>query len=235
MFHCDKCDKDYKTSITLKKHSCKLPVENNCKYCDKLLSSKHSLYRHFTICKEKLLFEEKEKIEKEEREKEEREKEEREKIEKDKIEKYRNFIRIDGNNEKEAMKNFIRRLRMYPRLADEMLRNFEKNENNIIQKNENNESNDDKKYYYEKNKKNTIPKKIRDMLWIKTFGENQYGYCRICDEKFTYITFVAAHNISRANGGSDNISNLVCLCSGCNSAMGPNNLEDYVDRFLKIN
>jgi len=99
----------------------------------------------------------------------------------------------------------------------------------IIEKN-----NSGKKFSYENNKKNSIPKKIRDMLWVQTYGDCQFGNCKICDEKITYLTFVAAHYISRANGGSDNINNLVCLCSGCNNGMGPNDVEDYINRFLNI-
>jgi len=64
MFHCDKCDKDYKTSATLKKHSCKPFIEPICEYCDKLLSNKKSLNRHYIICKKKILFDEQKQEEK---------------------------------------------------------------------------------------------------------------------------------------------------------------------------
>jgi len=69
---CEKCDKEYKSVATLKKHSCKpvLPDEegNQCTYCDKILRDKYSKKRHYTICKKKILFDQEQK-EKEEKQK----------------------------------------------------------------------------------------------------------------------------------------------------------------------
>jgi len=105
MFHCDKCDKDYKTLATLKKHSCKTFAEPRCEYCDKLLSNKFSLNRHFKTCEKKILFEQKEKEEKEEKkEKEEKEeKKEKEDCNEENIQKCITILRNDPTKVNELL------------------------------------------------------------------------------------------------------------------------------------
>ena len=72
-----------------------------------------------------------------------------------------------------------------------------------------------------KNKKRkSIPKGVRDNLWIKYFTDKITGNCYVCSKEINFTNFEAGHVIASSKGGSDNIDNLVPICSACNKSMG---------------
>jgi 5-methylcytosine-specific restriction endonuclease McrA len=71
-------------------------------------------------------------------------------------------------------------------------------------------------------KKGTIPKALRETLWIKSFGKKFEAKCSIswCLNKITVYDFHAGHNIPECKGGQTVLENLVPICSRCNLSMG---------------
>lgn len=87
-----------------------------------------------------------------------------------------------------------------------------------------------------KPKKQSIPKKIRDGVWVKYHGEKDEGICYCCSKKIERYNagFCAAHVHSEATGGEISIENLRTTCSGCNLSMGDQNLYAFIrDKNLK--
>ena len=91
----------------------------------------------------------------------------------------------------------------------------------------------------EKNKKpvkrKSIDPPLRKQLWEKYIGQKTEGKCYCCWKNtitpFTYCkTFHAGHIISRYNGGSDSLDNLLPICRDCNMQMGTENWDSYVNR-----
>lgn len=85
--------------------------------------------------------------------------------------------------------------------------------------------------WYEAAKKNkshkSIPSAIRYSVW-RNYHDSMDAYCPLC--LITVISidnFDCGHVISHKNGGSENIDNLIPLCSKCNKSMGAVNLTDY--------
>lgn len=79
-----------------------------------------------------------------------------------------------------------------------------------------------------KNKKRkSIPRGVRDDLWIKYFKDKIIGDCYVCSKEISLTNFEAGHVIASSKGGSDNMDNLVPICSACNKSMGNQNLHDY--------
>ena len=68
---------------------------------------------------------------------------------------------------------------------------------------------------------------LRYSLWKKFFTGLE-GVCPICENGFTIQNWEAGHVISKANGGSDDLGNLVPICFGCNRSMGKTNMPEWV-------
>jgi uncharacterized protein with PIN domain len=87
---------------------------------------------------------------------------------------------------------------------------------------------------YESNgKRKTIPKKVKEDLWIRHFGKKFKGDCFVCNNVIETHKFEAGHIKSVAKGGSDNISNLKPICMKCNRSMGTENLNNYKNKYYK--
>ncbi len=86
---------------------------------------------------------------------------------------------------------------------------------------------------YTEIKRKNIPKTIKNMLWINTFGKDKsLGNCYICEKEIHITEFETGHIIPVSKGGSDDISNLKPLCSICNKSVGTDNLDDFKRSFL---
>ena len=83
----------------------------------------------------------------------------------------------------------------------------------------------------EKKRRKTIPKKIKNDIWYRNFGESYNGFCWVCNDKINVFNFDCGHIQSVKNGGSDNIDNLNPLCSKCNSSMGTQNMIEYKKQY----
>lgn len=71
-------------------------------------------------------------------------------------------------------------------------------------------------------KKKTIPKAIREQLWIQKVGRKFETKCKTtwCRNKINVFDFQAGHDVPECKGGSTEISNLQPICSRCNLSMG---------------
>lgn len=73
-------------------------------------------------------------------------------------------------------------------------------------------------------KKESIPKAVREQLWIRDIGPKFKGKCKTswCKNKVTVFDFHAGHDIPESSGGITSIDNLVVICSRCNLSMASN-------------
>jgi 5-methylcytosine-specific restriction endonuclease McrA len=76
-----------------------------------------------------------------------------------------------------------------------------------------------------KPKRTAIKKDKRNVIWEMHFPGADVGICSQCHRQMFKYAFDASHIISFANGGSEDISNLIPLCPECNRKMGKTNME----------
>ena len=72
--------------------------------------------------------------------------------------------------------------------------------------------------------KATIPKALREQVWIQKAGSVFQRKCfvRWCQNTITVFDFHTGHNVPESKGGATRIDNLVPLCSRCNLSMSNN-------------
>jgi 5-methylcytosine-specific restriction endonuclease McrA len=81
-------------------------------------------------------------------------------------------------------------------------------------------------------KKESIPKCVRNALFINYFKDSRVGACQCCKrESITMGNFHAGHILAEANGGKTALDNLIPLCALCNTSMGTYNVFDFVAKF----
>ena len=81
-------------------------------------------------------------------------------------------------------------------------------------------------------KKMTIPKTVKNCLWINTYGDSRIGKCKIClREDVSLSSFQACHILAEKNGGSCALDNLMVGCALCNSSMGTVNALDFIKTY----
>lgn len=70
--------------------------------------------------------------------------------------------------------------------------------------------------------KSTIPKALREQVWIGYMGHTFEGKCRVrwCRNTITVFDFQSGHNFPESKGGATTLENLVPICSRCNLSMG---------------
>ena len=70
--------------------------------------------------------------------------------------------------------------------------------------------------------KKTIPKAVREQVWIHYFGEQFKRSCYVpwCKNIISVFDFSVGHNIPESKGGSMAIANLRPICARCNLSMG---------------
>jgi hypothetical protein len=69
--------------------------------------------------------------------------------------------------------------------------------------------------------KASIPKALREQVWIRTVGKKFETKCSIrwCKNKMSVWDFHVGHNIPESKGGTLDIHNLQAICSRCNLSM----------------
>jgi hypothetical protein len=81
-------------------------------------------------------------------------------------------------------------------------------------------------------KKESIPKCVRNALFINYFKDSRVGVCQCCKrESITMGNFHAGHILAEANGGKTALDNMIPLCALCNTSMGTSNVFDFVAKF----
>lgn len=77
-------------------------------------------------------------------------------------------------------------------------------------------------------KRKAIPKAVKTTLWNIHFTENNAkGECKVCNKEIKMTDFDAGHIVAVANGGSNNLDNLIPVCNLCNKSMGVQNLNEF--------
>lgn len=79
-------------------------------------------------------------------------------------------------------------------------------------------------------KRRAIPKKKRNDLWRSYFGPEGSGTCQCCAAPILFTAWDQAHITAVAEGGSNELSNLVPTCASCNRSCGTENLRDWCER-----
>ena len=88
----------------------------------------------------------------------------------------------------------------------------------------------------------SLSQRIRDAVFREFYGNAKNGKCLVCKRPVTNVPrsqresgyegleYQCSHIVSRCNGGSDDISNLVVCCEECNgpSGMWTMNLMDWL-------
>ena len=85
----------------------------------------------------------------------------------------------------------------------------------------------------EKPKRKTIPLALRRNVWNKYIGE-EIGKtlclcCKLTD--ISQMTFSCGHIVSVYNGGDINLENLKPICVSCNSSMGTQNMDEFIQNY----
>ena len=69
-------------------------------------------------------------------------------------------------------------------------------------------------------KRESLPKCVRNALWINYFKDSRVGLCQCClREQITIGNFHAGHIKAHINGGLTTLDNLTPLCMLCNTSM----------------
>ena len=84
-----------------------------------------------------------------------------------------------------------------------------------------------------KNKKQSIPKNVRIIIWNNYIGEDIIKHKCLCCKKVTIsnTNYEVGHVMSEKNGGTHEINNLRPICFSCNHSMGSENMIDFVVKF----
>lgn len=82
------------------------------------------------------------------------------------------------------------------------------------------------------NKREQLPKTVRNALFINYFKDSRKGMCMCCKrEEITLGNFQAGHIVAHVNGGTNTLDNLVPICTLCNLSMGTMNLNDFIKKY----
>ena len=75
-----------------------------------------------------------------------------------------------------------------------------------------------------KKKKATIPKAIREQVWITNFGEKFKHNCYIswCTNEINVFDYHVGHDKPESKGGKLALDNLKPICARCNLSMSDN-------------
>jgi len=79
-------------------------------------------------------------------------------------------------------------------------------------------------------KKATIPKALREQVWISNFGKIFQHKCYInwCENIITVFDFQCGHDTAEKHGGKTVLENLKPICSRCNLSMSSNyNISEF--------
>lgn len=79
-----------------------------------------------------------------------------------------------------------------------------------------------------KPRKETIPAKIKSLVWLKYMGDVFSAKCMCCQHTvISSVAFDAGHVIPESSGGKVHVANLRPICKSCNCSMGKKLLPTY--------
>ena len=82
--------------------------------------------------------------------------------------------------------------------------------------------------------KESIPRAVKNCLWINYFGDKRIGFCACCQrEPITINNFHAGHIKSEKEHGpgSTTLDNLAPICPLCNLSMGTMHMMDFISKY----
>lgn len=73
-----------------------------------------------------------------------------------------------------------------------------------------------------KQRKESIPKRLRELVWTMHNGDTYSNKCYVdwCNNTINVFNFQVGHDIPESKGGKTEINNLKPICSNCNLSMG---------------
>ena len=83
-------------------------------------------------------------------------------------------------------------------------------------------------------RKATIPKALREQVWIQKAGPIFQQKCpvRWCQNTINVFDFQTGHNVPESKGGATRIDNLIPICGRCNLSMSNNyTIEEWSRQF----
>jgi 5-methylcytosine-specific restriction endonuclease McrA len=83
-------------------------------------------------------------------------------------------------------------------------------------------------------KKKTIPKALREQVWIKNIGASFESECTVswCKNIINVFDFHVGHDVPESKGGETSIDNLKPICARCNLSMGSNySIKEWEKQF----
>jgi len=79
--------------------------------------------------------------------------------------------------------------------------------------------------------KKKISKETREQIWEHYIGDRAKAECPVCRKRTIRMTdFSAGHIVAEACGGATDATNLMPICSNCNSRMSTMNLYEYCQK-----
>jgi frataxin-like iron-binding protein CyaY len=86
---------------------------------------------------------------------------------------------------------------------------------------------------HQKYKKKLIPPPLKRNVWHKYIGEDigkaKCLCCKLAD--ITQMSFHCGHIIAESKGGELSVNNLKPICQSCNSSMGTQNMDEYIEKY----
>ncbi|MFN9908312.1 MAG: HNH endonuclease, partial [bacterium] len=82
--------------------------------------------------------------------------------------------------------------------------------------------------------KDSIPRAVKNCLWINYFGDKRVGVCACCQrEPITINNFHAGHIKSQKEQGpgSTTLDNLAPICPLCNLSMGTMHMMEFITKY----
>jgi hypothetical protein len=123
---------------------------------------------------------------------------------------------------------------MQNKVCNKNIYNYCENKNIINTTNNINKNNiENSKIQLNKFKKKSIPLPLKRQVWNTYIGEeigkSKCLCCKLTD--ITQLSFSCGHIIPESKGGKLILHNLKPICQSCNSSMGTNNMDNYMQFF----
>ena len=81
-------------------------------------------------------------------------------------------------------------------------------------------------------KKETIPKTVRNCVWLNYFQMEREGKCKCClRETISISNFHCGHIKAEANGGTTTLDNLKPICMLCNCSTQKQDMHEFIKKY----
>jgi len=81
-------------------------------------------------------------------------------------------------------------------------------------------------------KKESIPKTVRNCIWLNYFSNEREGKCQCClRETISIMNFHAGHIKAEANGGTTTLDNLKPICMLCNCSSQKQDMHEFILKY----